>query len=184
MPVQGAAYWLAQQAPRAGELGPWQHAALGPRRPLPILEHRYVDARRWRKGTFTTFDEATLRAAARAMMGDTVIEETTWLTDHDGYYYDPRGQRPLPVLRVRYADEARTWLYLDPARGGVALANDRVTRTRRWLYQGLHSLDFPVLYDKRPLWDVVVIALSLGGLAVGATTLLPSWRRWRRWRTR
>ncbi|MGH9257415.1 MAG: hypothetical protein ACRD3C_22875, partial [Vicinamibacterales bacterium] len=79
-----------------------------------------------------------------------------------------------------YADEARTWLYVDPARGAVVQRTDDTRRLRRWLYQGLHSLDFPSIYYKRPLWDVVVIALSIGGLLLSATTLLPAWRRLRR----
>jgi hypothetical protein len=54
---------------------------------------------------------------------------------------------------------------------------DRGARWNRWLYHGLHNLDFPFLYYKRPLWDIVVILLSLGGLALSATTLVPSYRR-------
>ena len=50
----------------------------------------------------------------------------------------------------------------------------------RWLYHGLHSLDFPFLYYRRPLWDVVVIALSLGGLGLTLTTVVPVFRRARR----
>jgi hypothetical protein len=53
----------------------------------------------------------------------------------------------------------------------------------RWLYHGLHSLDFPFLYNRRPLWDIVVMVLSLGGLALSTTTMVPAWRRLRRhWR--
>ena len=69
---------------------------------------------------------------------------------------------------------------MDPARGGIALRTDDTRRRRRWLYQGLHSLDFPFLYYERPLWDAVVIVLSIGGTVVSATTLLPTWRRLRR----
>jgi hypothetical protein len=50
-------------------------------------------------------------------------------------------------------------------------------RWNRWLYHGLHSLDFPFLYNRRPLWDIVLIVLSAGGLVLSATTLVPSWRR-------
>jgi hypothetical protein len=50
-------------------------------------------------------------------------------------------------------------------------------RLNRWLYHGLHSLDPAWLRDRRPLWDVVVIALSLGGTAGVATSLVPAWRR-------
>jgi hypothetical protein len=33
------------------------------------------------------------------------------------------------------------------------------------------------MYYSRPLWDIVVIALSIGGLALSATTLVPALRR-------
>ena len=40
----------------------------------------------------------------------------------------------------------------------------RLSRIERWLYNGLHSLDFPFWYDMRPAWDIVMIVLLLGGL--------------------
>lgn len=83
----------------------------------------------------------------------------------------------MPVLRIQYDDPQRTWLYLDPGRGGVVQRSESITRLRRWLYQGLHSLDFPFLYYKRPLWDIVVMLLSVGGRLLSATTLTPAWRR-------
>ena len=87
---------------------------------------------------------------------------------------------PLPVLRVRYDDSQETWLYFDPSGGTIARKEERLTRLNRWLDHGLHSLDFPFLYYRRPVWDVVVIGLSLGGIALSATTLVPAWRRLRR----
>ena len=98
----------------------------------------------------------------------------------DAHYYDRRGTRPLPVLRVRFDDPQQTWLYLDPGRGAIVLKEERLTRLNRWLYHGLHSLDFPFLYAKRPLWDIVVILLSVGGIVLSVTTVSQSWRRLRR----
>ena len=46
----------------------------------------------------------------------------------------------------------------------------------RWLYNGLHSLNFPWLYNYRPLWDVVVITFMLGGTALCVTSLILAWR--------
>jgi hypothetical protein len=46
----------------------------------------------------------------------------------------------------------------------------------RWVYHGLHSLDFPWLYDYRPLWDIVVIAFMIGGTALCVTSLILAWR--------
>ena len=118
-------------------------------------------------------------AAGIAMTG-VAIEGLTWLDDYDAYYYDRQRELSLPVLRVRYADRQQTWLYFDPRRGALVRKEERLTRLNRWLYHGLHSLDFPFLYYKRPLWDVVVVLLSLGGIVLSATTLSASWRRARR----
>lgn len=183
MDIDGRQYWYAADAPPANAASSWVESTLGPRRTLPVIEHRYADVAD-PEHVFRTFDRHVLRRVADRAMPDIPVTNATWLTERDAYYYDARGQRPLPVLKMEYGDAARTWLYLDPSRGGVTLAHDRTTRTRRWLYQGLHSLDFPALYDKRPLWDVVVIVLSTGGLAVGVTILLPAWRRVRRKLTR
>jgi hypothetical protein len=76
-----------------------------------------------------------------------------------------------------YADRQRTWLYLDPQRGVIASRLERSSRWNRWLYHGFHSLDFPFLYYRRPLWDIVVILLSVGGVAISVTSALPTWRR-------
>jgi len=56
----------------------------------------------------------------------------------------------------------------------------KLNRVERWLYSGLHNLDFPFLYNRRPLWDVVMITLSLGGLSLSAIGLLLGIRRVRR----
>jgi hypothetical protein len=57
---------------------------------------------------------------------------------------------------------------------------ERLTRLNRWLYHGLHSLDFPFLYYRRPLWDIVVITLSIGGVLLTIASVAPAWRRLRR----
>ena len=126
------------------------------------------------------FDRDTLLAAARAAMPDVDVADAAWLEDYDAYYYDRDRTLSLPVLRVRYADPQRTWLYLDPRRGAIVRKEERLTRVNRWLYHGLHSLDFPFLYHRRPLWDIVVIALSVGGIVLSATTLVPAVHRLRR----
>jgi len=44
------------------------------------------------------------------------------------------------------------------------------------LTRGLHSLDFPWLYNNRPLWDIVVVTLLLGGAGLCFTSLVLTWR--------
>jgi hypothetical protein len=118
--------------------------------------------------------------AAAVVMPGTPIAGMQWMEQYDAYYYDRSRRRTLPVLRVRYDDAQRTWLYFDPRHGTIARKEERLSRLNRWLYHGFHSLDFPFLYYRRPLWDVVVIVFSLGGLLLSVTTLTAAWRRVRR----
>lgn len=64
---------------------------------------------------------------------------------------------------------ARTAQVLDRAN-----ANGRL---RRWLFQMLHSWDWLPLLQRRPIWDVVIVVLSLGGLALSATGVVIGVRR-------
>jgi hypothetical protein len=102
-----------------------------------------------------------------ALPGETVVERTL-LTEYDNYYYSRGRQTPLPVLRVKYADPAQTWIYVDPEMSRVLGSVPKLARVERWLYNGLHSLDFSFWYARRPLWDIGVIVLLLGGLASSA----------------
>jgi len=175
--VRGRLFWAADRPPGPDDADRWRSPSLLPRAPRPRLERRYVAASAPEEGTFDRFPSPLMLELARAQMPDVPVEDSTWLDGYDGYYYDSRGSLPLPVLRVRYADEAYTWLYVDPSRGAVVDRSQRITRVQRWLYQGLHSLDFPFLYYRRPLWDFTVIALSLGGLALSLTSITDAWHR-------
>jgi hypothetical protein len=103
-----------------------------------------------------------------------------WMEDYDSYYYDRTRRRSLPVLRVRYGDSLRTWLYIDPRHGTIARKEERLSRLNRWLYHGFHSFDFPFLYYRRPLWDIVVLTFSIGGLLLSITSIRSGWRRVKR----
>ena len=141
-------------------------------------EHRLASLVQPERGAFAQFDARAIEAAARSAMPDAPVEESAWLVDYDAYYADRRGRTlALPVLRVKFADANATWLYVDPFRGEIVRKEERLTRVNRWLYHGFHSFDLPFLYARRPLWDVIVIALSLGGLASALTSLAPAWRR-------
>ncbi|WP_290634813.1 PepSY-associated TM helix domain-containing protein [Aquisalimonas sp.] len=122
-------------------------------------------------------DADTLIARAEELVNEGSITEATRLTDYDHYYYARRNDRPLPVLRLRYDDAAGTTLYINPETATIESRIDHSGRWRRWLYNGLHSLDFPVLWERRPLWDVVVLGLSLAGLAFSLTGAVIGWKR-------
>ena len=122
------------------------------------------------------FTQDELLTAARSAMEGMEPAEVTWLTAYDAYYYDRTGGRHLPALRAKFDDPDGTWLYLDSTDGSIALAEVRGSRAERWLYQGLHSLDFPGLYQSRWAWYPLIIGLSLGGVALSLTSLVIGWR--------
>lgn len=127
--------------------------------------------------SFGSFDRLVMEGIAREAIPGVALTDLTWIDEYDDHYYDRTGVRTLPVLRARYADAGQTWLYLDPARGSIALVTRRPDRLNRWLYHGLHSLDFAWLRNQRPLWDAVLIVLSIGGIAGAATSLVPAYQR-------
>ena len=145
----------------------------------PPREHLLVSAIAPEQSTFMRFDDASMWKILEEAMPGVPMQDATWLDEYDNYYYNQDGGQPLPVLRARYQDERGTWLYLDPHRGTL-IKHDKSSRLERWLYHGFHYLDLPFLYYKRPLWDIVVIGLSIGGMALTATTLLPMLRRLKR----
>ena len=87
---------------------------------------------------------------------------------------------PLPVFRARFSDAENTWYYIDATTSEVLFRSTQKDRIKRWLYNGLHSLDFRFLLANRPLWDIVVIALSVAGIVFSLTSLIIAWRRLRR----
>jgi hypothetical protein len=62
----------------------------------------------------------------------------------------------------------------------IAQKEERLSRIERWLYQGLHSLDLPYLYQSYLAWQFVVVGLSLGGAALSLTAVWLTWKRTRR----
>ena len=86
------------------------------------------------------------------------------------------GERPLPVILARLNDAEQTRYYIDPKTARVVGTYSSSNWMSRWLYHGLHSLDFPWLYNYRPLWDIVVITFMVGGTALCVTSLVLAWR--------
>jgi hypothetical protein len=122
-----------------------------------------------------TFDADEVMRIVRQAAGPN-LAELRLMEQYDAYYYDRRRERPLPVVYAEMNDAVGTRYYIDPKTARVAGTYSARGWINRWLYHGLHSLDFPWLINNRPLWDIVVIALMLGGTAVCVTSIVLTYR--------
>ena len=59
----------------------------------------------------------------------------------------------------------QTWIYVDRAVNRIVQIVHRYSRLERWLFNGLHSLDFAFWHERRPLWDIGLIVLMFGEVA-------------------
>ncbi len=112
------------------------------------------------------FDIDTLVTKLDASVEDANVTSYDLLPEYDDYYYSRGNQLPLPVLRIKFDDPAQSWIYVDPQKSELLSLIHKYSRVERWLYSGLHSLDFAFWYHRRPLWDAGVIILLAGGLVV------------------
>jgi hypothetical protein len=83
------------------------------------------------------------------------------------------------VIRIQFSDTDRTWFYIDPATGQILERSTHFNRVYRWFYNGLHSWDIPWLWAHRPLWDIVVVSFSLGGVGLSVLGIVVGIRRLR-----
>lgn len=131
------------------------------------------------------FPEADLVRLARAAVPEGSLVDAGLLHAYDAYYsVGAVAPKRLPVFRAEFDDPAGTVLYVDPHNGTIFRRYDRHGRVMRWIVNGLHTFDLPLLVARRPAWDLTIIGLTLGGLLVTGTALAMSWRRLRPRRAR
>ncbi|MDO8827532.1 PepSY domain-containing protein [Methylophaga sp.] len=120
-------------------------------------------------------------------MSDTQKFQLEWVKDYDFYYFAREQQsmygareRPLPILRAKFDDHAKTWIHIDPNNGVVIESIDQNRRIARWLFNLLHSWDWQPLLDRPLLRESLIILFSIGGLIICISGTILGWRRIRR----
>lgn len=129
-------------------------------------------------------DELLLAAVRRAWAPIGVVGIAP-LTATDAYGHLRNNPLPATTRRVVLADAGETWVHVDAASGHLISVMDRSRRLLRWLFDGLHTFDFPFLGGAGPLWQVLMwLALVIGfgfsitGVVLGSRRLAKSCRRW------
>ena len=159
MRIQGEPYYIVTPVPAGA-----------------IASRRLVDARNLQVKD-APFSPDSILAELDRTVSDAQVVEHTVLDQYDAYYYSQGNAAPLPVLRVKFDDPAETWYYFDLMTSEPVAANHRLSRIERWLFNGLHSLDFSFWYNRRPFWDFGMIALSLGALATSGIGMYLGFKR-------
>lgn len=136
----------------------------------------------------TQWPDEPLIAAAAALRPAPIASAET-LREHDAYYYERQeasmyagNVRSLPVLKLSYADEGLTYVYLDPRSGDLVQSVDRTQRVGRWLFNLLHSWDLPAWLKAGMAREAVLILLSVGVLLVAATGIVIAGKRLLLWK--
>ncbi|MFQ3452086.1 PepSY domain-containing protein [Bradyrhizobium sp. UFLA01-814] len=135
-------------------------------------------------GAQMTLSRDEIIAAARHAMPGAAMTSARQLDEPDAYWYTLHQARELPVLRIGFDDPAHTWLHVSPVTGEILDRSDDSRRSYRWLFNALHSLDFPLLLRISPARDVVVWLLSAAGTIISISGIVIGWRRLRRRKVR
>jgi len=154
-----------------------------------IQETSYYSITRSYDDISVGFDRTILQNESLNLLGKIAVAAPTLLPNAkllamdlvlqpDTYYYSRHNRhRPFPVYRVKFDDPESTWYHIDLTTGEIVNRVTDDSRRERWLFNGLHSLDFQFLLRNRPLWDLLVIILSIVGFGFSVTSVVIGWRR-------
>ena len=124
--------------------------------------------------------DSSIAAAVARVWPDSDILSVQDVAPRDTYTRLRNSRLPESAVRLILDDKASTWVHVDAATGRILSIMDRSRRLNRWLFNGLHSLDFPGFSERRPLWDVVILALLTLGLGFSVTGVYISYAHLRR----
>ncbi len=87
------------------------------------------------------------------------------IASNDKFAHLREGSLPPSALRIVLSDDKNTWIHVDKYSGDIISVMDSSRRLYRWLFNGLHSFDFPGLISRPILWYCVILTfLGLGFL--------------------
>ena len=90
--------------------------------------------------------------------------------------------RPFPPTARRFVLDGtpETWVHMDAATGQVISIMDTSRRIHRWLVDGPHTFDFPLLNEAGPLWHVLLLMATTAGFLFSCTGVVLAFRRLRK----
>ncbi len=109
---------------------------------------------------------------SKRQLPDSIQRTVKFINEYDDDYYSRKTDRALlPVYKVSADDYMHTVIYYDPVKLTSRKVDD-YSRTRRFLYSGLHSLNIKLFTDRPWLWYSVMLILLCGGSLLSVTGLV------------
>lgn len=121
--------------------------------------------------------DALLLAAVRQAWAPVGVQGIAPLAADDAYGRLRNNPLPDTTRRVLLADAGDTWVHVDAASGHLISVMDRSRRLLRWLFDGLHTFDFPFLNGAGPLWQILMWIALVAGFAFSVTGAVLGVRR-------
>jgi uncharacterized iron-regulated membrane protein len=154
--------------------------------PLLLLRDRHpqssrvvlVDADQKLHSAGSVPDEVVL-AAVQSAWSPLRVTELRHIAADDAYSLR-RNPLPLTTRRVVLDDASKTWVQIDAATGQIISVLDRSRRFYRWVVDGLHTFDFPLLNRTGSLWHVLLLIGTTSGFALSCTGVVLGFRRLRK----
>lgn len=106
---------------------------------------------------------------------DKLNYKTTIMTESDGYY---RGS--TETVKFVFDDVDNSWFYVPLADPNSVRLLNKNERLGRWLYQGLHTFNFPVFEGIDWLRKTLLIIVSIFGTIISLTGVILGYRYFKR----
>lgn len=123
--------------------------------------------------TRVSFDPQELLQNASQLLPGSHLTHHRLLTEPDAY----ARRDSLPLLRVEFEDPQETWFQIQPDTGKIESRWTRRARLYRWMFDALHTLDFPWLESREWARVTLLWILLLGGGGVSALGVRLGWSR-------
>ena len=123
---------------------------------IPVLAGRL-------QAPLAALPDALLLRAVQAAYAPLPVLGIDAIRADDAYAHARSDRLPPGARRVRLADAGATWVHIDAQSGRILSQMDDSRRLYRWLFSGLHNVDFPWLNGA----GVFRQGLMLAGLALG-----------------
>lgn len=123
--------------------------------------------------------DGALQAAVQSAWAPLHVTELRHVSADDAYSLR-RAPLPPATRRVVLDDASRSWVQIDAASGQIVSVLDRSRRLYRWVVDGPHTFDFPLLNRAGSLWHVLLLIGTSSGFALSCSGVVLGFRRLRR----